>query len=316
MPMNLSSIEEAVSLAEARWPGYDFRIVGNEAHGPCPICGKATEDGFILYPEGNYFCRPGGCTGWIDEDQKVRLTSEERAIRKLQAEQKRQAREIANNKRRLSALERMARCTDHVTYHKMLDDNDRKWWHTQGIGDEQIEEYQLGVCYNCPTDKDHRPSYTIPVYDSKWSRLLNIRHRLIGTTNGDKYRPHVAGLPSLLFNSRFVLTEPEIVIAEGSKKSIVVSAAGIPTVGIFGCNGFNLAWTAHFAKTERIFICLDPGVEDVATALGDELAKRLACEIRICACPVKPDDFITHYNKTADDFRQMMSWAKLVRRGQ
>ena len=65
--MDLAVITEAVSLAEQRWPGTEFRIKGDEAHGPCPICGQADDDGFIIFDDGGFYCRPGDHAGWIQQ---------------------------------------------------------------------------------------------------------------------------------------------------------------------------------------------------------------------------------------------------------
>ena len=105
------------------------------------------------------------------------LTSEELRLRRIEAELARQDRKQREIERRLSALERLNRSNDHLLYHSLLDAGDRQWWHSQGINDASIDAYQLGVCYNCPTDYQHRPSYTIPIYDSRGETLLNIRHR-------------------------------------------------------------------------------------------------------------------------------------------
>jgi len=192
--MELTGIEEAVRIAEQRWPGYEFRISGDEAHGPCPICGKADEDGFVIFSDGGTWCRAGDHTGWLDDDQKQTWTAEEMRLRRIEAEQARARRERSELRRRLTALEQLNQGHDHIDYHNLLDTDDRRWWNEQGINDDSINAYQLGVCYNCPTDVQHRPSYTIPVYDSHHARLLNIRHRLMGVIDGDRYRPHMAGL--------------------------------------------------------------------------------------------------------------------------
>lgn len=311
MPMNLLSIEEAVAYAESRWPGFLFRIKGDEAHGPCPICGKAKEDGFILFENGGYFCRPGTHTGWLDEEA-VQLSAEELRLRKIEAEQARQARKQRELEKRLSALERIAKCTDHLTYHQALDPEDRAWWHQQGINDYSIDEYQLGICYGCPLDPEHKVSMTIPVFDSTWSRLVNIRHRIPGAGNGHKYWPHIKGLPAALFNARYVTTESDLTLVEGEKKSIVVSQHGFPAVGIFGMQAFNLAWLQHFSKVKRLWIALDPDAHDKAWQLGKAIAKEAHhMEVRVVRFPVKPDDF---FLKGGDEtlFERHLSYGRLV----
>ena len=280
--MELSGIEEAVSLAEQRWPGISFRIAGNEAHGPCPICGQADEDGFVLFEDGGFFCRPGGHTGWLDDDQPRRLTEAEITDLRL-----RQLERLARDQaKRLSALERMHRCTDHITYHKLMDAADREYWYSQGIYDDAIDRYLLGTCYACPTDKERRPSYTIPVING--GKLVNIRHRIIGATNGDKYRPHMAGLGNTLFDADHLYNGlPKVTIVEGEKKSIVVGQYGVNTVGIMGKAAFPAAWAVRFQPFARVNVCLDPDARDRAV----QIAKLFNGRGHLVTLPDKVDDF-------------------------
>lgn len=267
--MDLTGIEEAVSLAEQRWPGVTFRIKGDEAHGPCPICGQADEDGFIIFDDGGFYCRPGDHAGWLDDDNPRQLTlAEQNAI-----EIRRMKRRERERDRRLSALERMHHCTDHLTYHKLMDAEDRKYWHSQGIYDDAIDRYLLGTCYACPTDLLRRPSYTIPVING--GQLVNIRHRLIGADNGDKYRPHMAGLGNTLFDADHLYNgQPEVTIVEGEKKSIVVGQYGFNTVGIMGKGAFPPAWATRFQPFQRVNVCLDPDAEDRAVAIARLFGER------------------------------------------
>jgi len=307
--MELASIEEAVTLAQRRWPGLELRIKSShEACGPCPICRKAEKDGFVVFDDGGYLCRPGNHTGWLDEEEQ-KLSAEERRLLAIEAEQRRARRERERMQRQLTAIERMLHCTDHIAYHKLLDDSDRQWWHEQGIHDPQIDEYKLGICYNCPTAPRH-VSYTIPVYDSTWTKLLNIRHRLADATTGDRYRPHMAGLPGkLLFNARWTQQHEEIVLVEGAKKSIVVSAQAMPAVGIFGAAGFDMRWLPHFSNVKRLYVALDPDVPDKAMALGRDIASNSKMDVRVATFPTKPDDFFL-VGGTPKEFRDFLRWAK------
>jgi len=309
--MELASIEEAVALAQRRWPGLELRIKNHhEANGPCPICHKAETDGFVLFEDGGYFCRPGDHTGWLDEEDS-RLSAEERRLLWVEAEARRARREREQMQRQLTTLEQMASCTDHVQYHKLLDDSDRQWWHAQGIYDKSIDEYMLGVCYNCPT-AHRQASYTIPVFDSTWTKLLNIRHRLINTTNGDRYRPHMAGLPGkLLFNARWTRQYDELLLVEGEKKSIVCSSQVMPAVGILGAGGFDMRWLPHFDKVRRLYVALDPDVHHKALVLGREIASKSKMDVRVCSFPLKPDDFFLR-GGTPSEFHDFMKWAKAV----
>jgi len=310
--MDLSGIEEAVEIAQRRWPGFEFRIQKREAHGPCPICGQADEDGFILWENGRYLCRPGGCEGWLDEDEQHTWTKEEIRLRRIEAEQARAARERLEIKRRLSALEQLNQGHDHIDYHKLLDATDRQWWHDQGIIDASIDAYQLGVCYNCPTDSQHRPSYTIPIYDSHHTALLNIRHRLMGVVDGDRYRPHMAGLPGkALFNSELVHAERDLYLAEGCKKAIVLTQHGIPAMGVLGKYGFNLAWLKHFSKVKNLTLCPDPDAIQSWQKLGQQIVGASSMTVRVCSLPMKPDDLFIA-GGTVQDFEQYLKQARRI----
>jgi len=298
--MDLSGIEQAVSLAERRWPGFDFRICGNEAHGPCPICGKATEDGFIIFEDGGTHCRPGGHSGWLDDDQQRHiLTPAERnaiEIRKL----KRQA---AEHEKRLTALERMATCRDHIKYHAALDEDGRRYWYGEGIYDEAIDKYGLGYCYRCPSDKEHRPSWTIPVMTK--GVLVNIRHRLL-TSGNDRYRPHMPGLGNTLFNSDNLYNgEPDVLILEGEKKSCCVSQYGFNTVGTMGMKGFPPAWAAAFKTQRTVYVALDPDAQEEAHKIAELFPGRG----RVVTLPEKADDFFVMGGKP-QEFREFMRLAR------
>jgi len=309
--MKLTGIEEAVAIAERRWPGFRFDIVGDEAHGPCPVCGKATEDGFVIFSDGGFFCRPGAHTGWLDDDT-VQLTKEEIRLRKIEAEQRRQARKQRELEERLTALEWMAQCQDHLAYNKTMDDADRAYWHGEGILPENVDKFMLGVCYACPTDKDHRPSYTIPVWRRDGKTLWNIVHRLVGETS-NKYRPHRAGLGKQLVRAHAI--GPEVVLVEGAKKALICSQYGFNAVGLQGCRGtFPGEWVKWMADTRRLWVAFDPDANGHALRLGHGLAKALPrCEVRVCAFPVKPDDLFAKHGGGTEDFGTLLALGQLVK---
>lgn len=287
--MELSSIEEAMAIAQQRWPGLELRRKNDEeACGPCPICHKATADGWILWVNGRYYCRPGGCEGWLDEDQQHTWTAEERRLRRIEAEQMRQRRKQRELERRLSALERMARCTDHVRYHEQLTDLDIYWWISQGLFGENIDRLQLGVCQHCPTDREHRKSYTIPITFPD-GKLWNIRHRIEVANGGDKYRPHMGGLGTQLANVQALQDAEYGVIIEGAKKAVVCAQYGFPTVGVMGKSGkFQARWLNWF-PSGPIYIALDPDAQEHAERLGAGIAKT-GKQVYVCDFPIKPDD--------------------------
>lgn len=313
--MNLSGIDEAVRIAKQRWSGLDSRIINDYARGPCPVC-KGT-DRFTIFDTGYFFCRigkPGNCgmSGWLDDDKPQQLSDEERRLRRIEAEQARAKREREELFKRTTALERMMKSQAHIQYHKLLDTDDmRCLWYQEGFTDDLIDTYLLGICYECPTAKEHS-SFTIPVFDSEWSKLLNIRHRLMGTDN-DKYRPHMANLGIQLFNSRWVKQYDTIALVEGSKKSIITSDRFMPTVGIFGAKNFNMKWLKHFDGIKKLYIALDPDVLKQAWILGRKIKEaKSQIEVRIVNTPTKIDDAFVHYGCTVNQMQEIFNLSREI----
>lgn len=306
--MDLTSIEEAIAYAHRRWPGYTFkRKSDDEACGPCPI-ERQGDDRFIIWINGNYYCRRCGATGWLDEDEQHILTPEELRLRRIEAEQNRARLERRAHDRRIAALERMAACTDHLTYHQQMDaDGYRELWYEEGLYDTIIDRHHLGVCYGCPTDFHDRMSMTIPVVNG--GKLVNIRHRLIGADNGDKYRPHMAHLGNTLFNADNVYADaPQIIITEGEKKSLQLEQQGFLSVGTMGKTGFEPPWAVRFRRFDRVYVALDPDAIDK----GRELARLFGDRGRLVELPVKADDFFTKYHGTPADLDVFLTQARRV----
>lgn len=307
--MEFRGIEETIAYAQQRWNGLVLRVDGTgSASGPCPFENQGN-DRFVVSVRGHYFCRQCNAKGWLDEGDV--LTAEEKRLRAIEAKQAALERGQRELESRMTALEYMAQCKDHEKYHEMLRDEDRQWWYQQGIYNDAIEEYGLGVCLTCPTDKDHGPSYTIPVMDSKWGQLLNIQHRLIHGTNGNRYRPHRINLGVQLFNSRWVLDKKEIVLVEGAKKSIVVSQHGIPTCGFPGINTFQMQWLRHFRGVKRIYLAPDPDATDAMWELGKKIAPQVDAIVAQLTLWKKPDDWFLE-GGDATSFKMLMQQARRV----
>lgn len=219
--------------------------------------------------------------------QQARLEARVKALERKQQE----------NERRLDALERMAHCQDHIAYNRLLDRTPaaREWWHGEGIDDGSIARYNLGYCLRCPADREGRPSHTIPVTND--GQLLNIRHRLI-TNGGDKYRPHMAGLPSTLFNLDLICGYDEPLIVEGEKKSIVLAQHGLPNCAIMGQHNFKTEWFSYFEAAKVVYVALDPDAIESAFRLA-KLFDGRGCVVNL---PVKADEFFYKHGGDIDDF--------------
>ena len=303
---------EIVRLAENAY-GVGFRLVSGTEYrslNGCPKCGDggkgSRSDRFRLFADEHalVWCRRCNFSEFVDKlAPDHRPTAQDIQNRRLRAVEQQQA----EHARRLSALEVMHASQDHLRYwHNMEIQTDAiAYWDNQGMKLQTIDDYKLGYCPRCPTDRDGRPSHTIPVL--AYGKLWNIHHRLIGADNGDKYRPHLAGLPAMLFNADHLQGDPErILIVEGEKKSIIAAQAGFPNVGLMGKSGFKPEWVRKFARVKTVFVALDPDAEAQAV----EIAALFKGRARVALLPGKIDDLITRYGATAEDIEWFLKRAR------
>lgn len=282
----------------------------DEYYGPCPFCGGV--DRFRVWRDrNNFWCRPGpghcGKKGFVDELTGEKPTQEQRRLLALEAAQRRIELEQIENAKRLTALEQMHQSRDHLRYHFDMDLRQMEYWLQEGMSADMIGKYSLGWCPRCPTDRDRRPSYTIPVFDRDGETLINIRHRLIGGDQGSKYRPHMAGLGVQLFNSQVLSTAgSSVLLGEGEKKSIVTTEMGLPSVSIMGKRSFKREWLEWFAPFQTINVVLDPDAQESSEALARLFDNRG----RVVCLPVKADDFFVQYGGTKSDFEWFLKRAR------
>jgi len=302
-----ADIVAVMQQAEARWGIRLKRKTAKEACGPCPFCHTATRDGFLVFADGGYWCRKCDAKGWVDENEP--LSPAEQRLRRLELEQHRAEIERREMERRLSALEQMHQCTDHLAYHRNLDHHPEavNYWLSEGVHAATIARYKLGYCPSCPTAPGHA-SYTIPVMAQ--GKLYNIRHRLAAPTGGGKYRPHMAGLPAMIFNADDLLANADsILLLEGEKKSLVVGQeTGLPNVAIMGMQSFKPRWASKLARFKTVYVCYDPDAIDKAA----ETAALFKGRGRVVDLPVKADDFFVRFGACADDFMLYLERAKAV----
>jgi hypothetical protein len=293
--MDFPTIEHAIQYAGGRWPHLEWRAkTRDEACSPCPWCGG--DDRFVLWISGYYMCRAGdghcGRVGWLDEEEQHVWTPEERRLRRLEAEQAHARQERADLERRVSAIERLNRSQIHERYHGNLDAHAYEWWTGKGVECWAIQDYKLGYCPCCPTDAEHRPSYTIPLPNQERTALLNLRHRLESAPNGDKYRPEMAGLGTCLAFPHHLIDAERGIIVEGEIKALVCAQHGFPAVGIMGKGGkFKTSWLDLFPAGRPIYLALDPDARESAERLGAGIAKT-GKEVYVARFPAKPDDML------------------------
>ena len=298
---------DPVYEAEKRWHIQLKKKTANEYVGLCPFC-NAGEDRFVVFLDrSNYWCRQCDAKGWLDDDRD--LTDHEHRIRELEARQRMIERKQTEQEKRLSALEIIHASQDHLRYFRNLEVNTKaiEYWDSQGMSLQTIDDYFLGYCPRCPTDHDGRASYTIPVL--AFGKLWNIRHRLIGGDQHDKYRPHLAGLPAMLFNAdNLTRAEDSIIIVEGEKKSIIAAQTGFPNVGLMGKSGFKPEWASKFHKFSTVYVALDPDAEAQAATIAGLFKGRG----RVVNLPRKVDDYITQYGATHNDIEWFIKQGRPV----
>ena len=298
---------DPVYEAEKRWHIQLKKATSNEYVGECPFCNTGTDRFHVFVNEGNYWCRQCDAKGWLDDDKD--MTDHEHRIRELEAQQRATERRLSEQDRRLSALEKIHASTDHLRYFHNMEVHTEaiEYWVNQGMSLQTIDDYLLGYCPRCPTDRDGRESYTIPVL--AFDKLWNIRHRLIGADKSDKYRPHLAGLPAMLFNADYLKCENEsIIVVEGEKKSIITAQAGFPNVGMMGKSGFKPEWVSKFRLFKTIYVALDPDAEQQAV----DIARLFKERGRVVKLPNKIDDLITQYGATPTDIEWFIKMGRPV----
>lgn len=306
------TIHSTIHQAENRWPQLRFKKkTANEASAACPFCMTGI-DRFLVFADGGYYCRQCEAKGWIDEEDSDwnKLDPTERRLRLIEAEQRRARQEREESARQISALQRMAECQDYLHYHDALTWEAIDYWHSEGMTNETIDQNKLGFCPRCPTDRLGRPSYTIPVFGRDGTTLVNIRHRLIGDGDGGKYRPHVSGLPVMLFNAKYTKQPKDsIIVAEGEKKSLVLEQHAFPNVGLMGQRAFKRKWLEWLEPFPIVYVALDPDAKDSA----ERLAAMFEGRGRVVDLPVKSDDFFTVYGGTQDDFGWFVGRARPIK---
>lgn len=254
--------------------------VEGQAAGPCPYC-RQGQDRFVVFVEGNYWCRACNSKGWWRE---TKPSKEE--LERIREEKRRHMQMVYT---------KMSRCTDWIRYHDNVSEA-IEIWYEHGVGIDSVMRWGLGYCRSAPLSPEHE-SITIPVFHR--GRLVDIRHRIIGGADGNKYRSHMYGLTPPFFNLDAIAGGKKLYVVEGEKKAIILMSAGIkPTISYPG-----IGFAASIANTvlnecgehkQDIVFIPDPGTADKIEQVSIEIANS-GHRCFILDLFDKPDDFILEY---------------------
>jgi hypothetical protein len=225
------------------------------------------------------------------------MSRQERNRRKVAAELRAIEYEKKQIAMRKAALHEIRSGNYVERYHQGLNGRAISYWHNEGFNDDTINGFYLGYCAACPMDyPDHRPSVTIPVYAR--GILWNIRHRILGAEDGDKYRPQTKNLPRVLFNADNLMAAPStyIMLVEGEKKSMMATQVGWWSVGTMGQDGFNPEWADAFRRFKNVYVILDPDARESAV----EIAQLFGERGHVVDLPEKLDDYLAPNKGGAD----------------
>lgn len=281
---------------------------GAQLAGRCPYCNDG-ERRFVVWKEGNYWCRVCGSKGWVDEDQPRWKPDPERHQRWLaeQAELERQRKE------RIAAYRAGFQAGRVRGWHEAMQATHIEYWHSQGIPDAAIERYQLGFCARKRVDvngeKIELPAYTIPIFDPRTHELANVQYRLMDPVPPmvHKYRQH-PGIPSAAFYADPEKLGGKCLLVEGSKKAIVVylvTEGAIQVVGLPGATPSEELMD-QLKVFEVIYLMLDPDTD----WQKERIAQYLAPRVRIVDMLTKPDDLVVQYNKDKAYFRTLIRYGR------
>lgn len=248
--------------------------------GACPTCGG--EDRFVVFVEGNFWCRQCDNKGWW------RQTSPEER-KKLEQEK------LVSNRR---LLEMIGRCEDWRAYHN-FNPECRDYWHREGFTDAEIGTWNLGYCAACPL-LNASPSLTVPVWYK--GHLYDIRHRLLApTVESGKYRSHMAGLVPPFFNLDSVANDRKVYLVEGEKKVIKSVSCGVKSVvgypGIHFLERLANVLKTKVASTQEVIFIPDPGT--VKTITEKITTYGIPQKLFVVELWKKPDDFVLEYGREA-----------------
>lgn len=272
-----------------------------EKKGPCPFCQDlpdgAHNDGFVVFIEGNFFCRKCKAAGrntakgwWLPSTFDIDRTLVAKEIEHKKTVKWHQA--VAE----LRSAQSMSEIMGYPLHEQAID-----VWMSWGFDENEIKTHHLGFCPSSVTVPD-QPSATIPVvYRNK---LVDVRHRILQPTDeASKYRSHLPGLRPWFYNADIMGAGQTVHMVEGEKKAIILQrVVGKRTVGYPGINTLDrLAILLEKAKTatgnypfRSMHFYPDPGTFETIWPYAENLA-RSGIEVTIYDLNFKVDDFIIDF---------------------
>lgn len=270
------------------------------ADGPCPFCAAATGvggvDRFVVFEEGNYWCQQCGTKGWWIE----KPLSADDVARQLEQKQE-QTRAAYENMHQKDQ--------DWIGYNKAVK---LDLWAERGITPETVNRWGLGYCDLAPYTDPPKPSLTIPIHYG--GKLYDIRHRILGGVDGQKYRSHLAGIQPLYFNLDNLGSAPTVYLVEGELKAIYLMQEGFtPVIAYPGVKFLQFLpglIKRQGAKGQEFAILPDPGTENAALKVL-KLVVEAGYRASIVDLIEKPDDFLAHYGEIC--MRQAIGFRSYVK---
>ena len=169
-------------------------------------------------------------------------------------------------------------------------------WLERGINEASIEKWGLGFCERAPFTNPIAPSLTIPVFYGQ--RLYDIRHRILGGAEGQKYRSHLKGIVPVYFNLDNLGGGKQVYLVEGEIKAIRLMQEGVSPViaypGIQFIQYITGLVKRHGTPGQEFIAIPDPGTfTQVEKYLGTVAELGNTCSI--VELIDKPDDFVDEF---------------------
>lgn len=310
--MPLSSPQEVRDLAARRF-GILLQGDKDEWHSACPFqCppDSGGSDRFIIFKEGNYWCRNCGASGWLKEKERGwRPSSAD-----LELIAKRHKAQQQSDAEKLAAWQR---AHAHAPWKDWMEQMPiEKWaeWETMGMPESVITQYSLGWREEVEimTEKYGRltlPAFTIPIAAPMNCEIVNIQYRLENVPAGvGKYRQAYNIPAAALYANQ---NQQGIVwVVEGAKKALVLNRLFDAKHQVVGLPS-NVPSPALLEKIasypfETIYLAFDPNSDNAIR----RAVKYLTNRVRVLRLPDKPDDLVLAHGWDAARFLRYAKFAR------